>query len=104
MPFNGSEGSQITLSRAIELTTNYRDANQGKILSIFLGTNILKKLLDQPESQGIRFYFGLDGEATRLVAVSADHNEDDLFTDGYLIADEGSSGPPHSGMANVLNS
>ncbi|MDO7854277.1 hypothetical protein [Hymenobacter convexus] len=64
----------------------------------------MKKLLDQPESQGIRFYFGLDGETSQLVAVSADSNEDDLYSDGYIIADEGRPSPPDSGQLNVLNS
>lgn len=104
MPFNGSEGNPITLSRAIEITTAYRTANQGKTLGIFLGTTILKTLLDQPESQGIRFYFGLDGEVTQLVAVSANANEDDLFSDGYIIADDGRPSPPETGRLNVLNS
>lgn len=104
MPFDGSEGSQITLSRAVELTTAHRTANPGKTLGIFLGTNILKALLDQSGSQGIRFYFGLDGEAPHLVAVSADGNEDDLLGDGYIIADDGRCSPPHTGQFNVLNS
>ncbi|MFD2720843.1 hypothetical protein ACFST9_19130 [Hymenobacter monticola] len=86
------------------MTKAYRDANPGKTQSIFLGNSILHKLLEQPDTQGIRFYYALDGETTRLVAVSADKNENDLIGEGFLVADDGSCGPPHSGMADVLNS
>jgi hypothetical protein len=104
MPFDGSEGSQITLSKAVELTTAYRTANPGKTLGVFLGTTILKTLLDQSESQGIRFYFGLDKEVPHLVAVSADGSENDLIGEGYIIADDGRNTPPYQGAINVLNS
>ncbi len=106
MPFTGGEGGPITLPKAIEMTTAYRNSNPdpNKILSVFLGTNILRTLLEQPESKGIRFYYGLDGEKPQLVAVSADRDENDLFNDGYIIADEGMQGPPNSGLPNVLNS
>ena len=104
MPFDGSEGSQITLPRAVELSGAYRKANPDKSVGIFLGRDILTTLLEQPECQGIRFSFGLDSTEAHLVAVSADSNENDLFGDGYIIADDGSKCPPFSGQANVLNS
>lgn len=103
MPYNGSEGNEITLTQAAELTRAYRDANPGKTQCMFLGADILRRLLAQKDSQGIRFYYALDGETTRLVAVSADENENDLIGDGYLVADDGSCGPPHLGIADILN-
>ncbi|MBR7722126.1 hypothetical protein KCG47_16840 [Microvirga sp. SRT04] len=86
------------------MTKAYREANPGKTQCTFVGANILRKLLEQPNSQGIRFYFALNGETTSLVAVSANEQEDDLIGDGYLVADEGTSGPPTMGISNVLNS
>jgi hypothetical protein len=104
MPFDGSEGNQIPLSQAVNLTTAYRKANPGKVLGVFLGASLIKTLLNQPDSQGIRFYFGLDGDAPHLVAVSADGDENDLFGEGYIIADDGRCTPPYMGTANALNS
>lgn len=104
MPFDGSEGNEISLDRAAEMTRAYREAFPGKTSSMFLGAEILRKLIKQPNSQGIRFYYATEGDTTRLVAVSADENENDLIGEGFLVADEGMCGPPHQGMANVLNS
>jgi hypothetical protein len=104
MPFDGSEGNEITLAQGAAMTKAYRVANPGKTQSMFLGNTILRKLIEQPNSQGIRFYYALDGETTRLVAVSADENENDLIGEGFLVADDGACGPPHAGMADVLNS
>ena len=103
MAFDGTEGMPISQARATELTKNYRTANPGKILSCFLGRNILQELLDQG-GKGIRFYYGLDEETPQLVAVGADADENDQLGEGFIIADEGVCGPPRSGQDNYLNS
>lgn len=104
MAFTGNEGSSIEMERAIALTRNYREANPQQVLSCFLGRDILQALLDQGGSKGIRFYYGLDGGVSQLVAVSANEAEDDQLDAGYLVADEGVLGPPRCGRANKLNS
>jgi hypothetical protein len=104
MSFNGSEGNEISPAKAADMTKAYRQANPGKEQSVFMGADILRRLLEQPGTQGIRFYYSLDGETPALVAVSADDNENDLLGDEFLIADEGVNGPPRSGCANFLNS
>ena len=109
MPFNGTEGKEITLNTAAQLTQNYREANPGPetILGCFLGKNILKKILEQPGCQGIRFYYGLNGSTPELVAVGADSEENDQIgvVSGVhcIIADDAPRCPPNSSQHNDLN-
>ena len=109
MPFFGTEGKEITLETAAQLTQNYREANPspGTILGCFLGRNILNKILEQPECEGIRFYYGLNGSTPELVAVGADSEENDQIgvVSGVhcIIADEGYKCPPYSSQPNSLN-
>lgn len=109
MPFNGSEGKAIELSVAAQYTQNYREANPnpGTILGCFLGKDILRKLLEQPGCEGIRFYYGLNGTTPELVAVGADSEENDQLgvISGVqcIVADEAPRCPPNSSQANDLN-
>ncbi|MBD2721919.1 hypothetical protein [Hymenobacter armeniacus] len=103
MAFDGNEGSPITEARATELTKNYREANPGQVQSYFFGRKIIETLLAQG-GMGIRIYYGLDNGVPQLLAVGAEANENDQLGDGFIIADEASCGPPHSGQANFLNS
>ena len=109
MPFNGTEGKEITLNTAARLTQNYREANPSPetILGCFLGKNILNKLLEQPGCEGIRFYYGLNGSTPELVAVGADSEENDqlgmLSGIQCIIGDEMVKSPPRSSQPNRLN-
>lgn len=109
MPFNGSEGKAIELSLAAQYTQNYREANPNPntILGSFLGKDILRKLIEQPGCEGIRFYYGLNGTTPELVAVGADSEENDQLgvVAGVqcIIADEGHKAPPYSSQPNRLN-
>ena len=109
MPFDGTEGTEITLSTAAQLTQHYREVNPDPktILGCFLGKNILKKLLAQPGCEGIRFYYGLNGTTPELVAVGADSEENDQLgvVSGVhcIIADDAPKCPPNSSQTNSLN-
>ena len=109
MPFDGTEGTEITLIAAAQLTQHYREANHNPetILGCFLGKNILNKLLAQPGCEGIRFYYGLNGTTPELVAVGADSEENDQLgvVSGIhcIIADDAPRCPPHSSQTNSLN-
>jgi hypothetical protein len=103
MAFDGSEGAAILQARAIELTTNFREANPGGVISYFMGRTVLQDLLNQG-GKGIRFYYGLEEGNLRLVAVGADEDENDQLGEGFIIADDGMMGPPRSGRNTVLNS
>ena len=104
MPFNGSEGRPIDPNKAAQWTANYREANPGAVQSHFMGRDVLFSLLNQGGSEGIRFYYGLNGTVPQLIAVGADAAENDQLGDGYLVADEGMTGPPRSGQPSILNS
>lgn len=95
MPFNGSEGEQISLQEAQKLTANYQKNNPNGTIATFIGKNLIHKILDQKEcmGMGIRIYYGQenDGEK-RLVLVGAKADETDM-TEG-VIADRGGNCPP----------
>ncbi|WP_210517875.1 hypothetical protein [Hymenobacter terricola] len=106
MAFNGSEGSAIDISKAQEWNGNYRAAHPqpNEVYSYFFGCDILQKILKQPGCMGIRIYYGLDGSVSKLVAVGANTDEDDQIYGTFIVADDVPSGPPRSGVSNVLNS
>ena len=104
MPFNGSEGNPIDPNKAAQWTATYREANPGAVQSHFMGRDVLLTILNQGGCEGIRFYYGLNGSVPQLLAVSADAAENDQLGEGYIVADEGMPGPPHSGQASILNS
>lgn len=102
MSFDGSEGSQISLSTGSNYTSNYRKNNPGSIKGTFMGKDVLQQILDQEGCMGIRVYYGESNDGDKkLVFVGADANEDDM-TD--LVADDGMDSPPYGGANNSLNS
>ncbi len=104
MAFTGNEDHSISLKDAAKLTANYRkNAGPNAILAGFFGKETLKKILDQDDCVGIRFYYGQDDMGTpKMVLVGTKANEDDLI-DG-IIAERSWPCPPNCGNKNVLNS
>lgn len=101
MAFDGNEGTMITLDEGAALTGEYRNNNPRKSLGMFFGKEKLLELLNQPESVGIRIYFGEENKDFELVLVGADSNQDDILD---LILDRGKRMPPYNGVSNALNS
>ena len=102
MSFDGSEGSEISLTTGSNYTSNYRKNNPDGIKGIFMGKDVLQQILDQEGCMGIRVYYGENDDAEqKLVFVGADANEDDM-TD--FVANVGIGSPPQSGNSNPLNS
>ena len=57
-PITGKEGSEINVKVAAEWTKNHRDRyHKGVIISQFFGTEILQRILQQPDCMGIRIYY-----------------------------------------------
>ncbi|MGN6641350.1 MAG: hypothetical protein ACTHJ8_20735 [Mucilaginibacter sp.] len=56
-PITGKEGAEIELSLAAEWTRNHRERHPHSTISQFFGTEILQKLLQQPDCLGIRIYY-----------------------------------------------
>jgi hypothetical protein len=103
--FTGNENHQIDLNEAKKLTKNFRDAQTSSeyIKAEYFSKNEINRLMNQPESVGIRIYYGLDDEnIPRLVIVSVNENENDL-TEG-IILENGLKCPPKCGNMNELNS
>ena len=102
MAFDGSEGDWVSLGTAAAVNLAYRNANPGSIKGVFLGKEKLQVLLNQANAEGIRFYFGNDGNGKmKIVAVAADKMENDILS---KILDKGDDSPPFEGVANALNS
>jgi hypothetical protein len=80
MPFNGTEGSQITLKQGAAMTANFRNKFPNDTKGHFFGKDILNIILSQSACMGIRFYQGINnyGELS-LVIVGVDSNENDLL-------------------------
>lgn len=104
MSFNGNEGDFITLREGSEMTKRYRNTIQpGEVIGVFMGKEKIKQMLNQNESEGLRFYFAKNElDKLTLVVVSADSDQNDL-TDG-LIADGLFPCPGGCGNSNDLNS
>lgn len=102
MSFDGTEGASISRTDAGTMTANYRTKNPGDTKGHFIGKEILESILAQTDCQGIRIYYGIDGEdAKQLIIAGADSNEDDILD---LIADYMVPCPSRCGTNNVLNS
>ncbi len=109
MPFDGSEGSPIDANTAGDWTHAYQASVPGDAAkAMFFGRDILESILAQDGCKGIRFYFGLSSGSVdlkgtmQLVAVGADHDENDQLGDGFIVADEATSCPSACSQPNVL--
>ncbi len=102
MAFKGTEGEEITLQEAAQLTASYRAAHPNEIKGHFMGKNILKSIMDQPGCVGIRVYHGINTDGSReIVLVGADANGDDMTA---LVADRSVPCPNMCSRPNSLNS
>ncbi|MCC6685182.1 MAG: hypothetical protein IT247_08930 [Bacteroidia bacterium] len=104
MPFNGTEGSAITLNEASTLTANYRAKSRDVVNAIFMGRDLLNQILAQPDCMGIRVYYAFNEVTNQptMVFVGADAMENDM-TSG-IIADFGLPCPTACSINNPLNS
>lgn len=60
----GEEGGPIELDKAAQWTANHRHRHPKGTVSQFFGRDILNKLLNQPGSLGIRFYYANSQQLT----------------------------------------
>jgi hypothetical protein len=76
--FNGSEGGPIPLVIAKQWTANYRATiNPGETEAHYFGGDIIRRLLDEVGSVGIRMYYAIDDTGEKqllLVGVDAEGN------------------------------
>lgn len=84
----------ITLAKAIDLTTQYRNKNEELLKPLYQQKQILplsetfnreaiEKLLSQPGCEGIRCYYGMDEDnRLHLVLVGANAQNQDMLPSG----------------------
>ena len=104
MAFDGNEGKLIDNEIAGNWTRAYREANPEGLQGHFFGRKVLESLLAQPDCKGIRFYYGLENGSQQLLAVGADHDQNDIMPGKCNVADESKGCPPECSTPNVLNS
>lgn len=102
MAFDGTEGGEITLSAGADMTAEYRRLNPGDRKAHFFGKDILNDLLDQTGAEGIRMYYGIDGDGNKeLVLVAANADERDMLD---LVVDISVPCPNSCDNGSSLNS
>ncbi len=102
MAFDGKEGKAIPLDTASKWTKNYQSNNPKEVKASFYGKEKLQELLDEPESMGIRIYYGIDDNGAKklvLVAARADQTNilptDTLRSSEPIILNDGAECPPY---------
>ena len=85
MPFNGTEGADITVAAGAGYTAAFRASYPSNKKAYFVGKDHLARLLAQTDAKGIRIYFGendVDNDGVlhiMPVLVAADTNENDIL-------------------------
>jgi len=104
MAFTGSEDHSISLEEASQFTANFRKtSNTGEKIGGFFGAETFKKILDQAEVVGIRYYYGKNDDGRPVIVLcGVDANGDDLYQ-GEL-AEASQPCPPYCSEENPLNS
>ena len=103
MAFDGSEGEQITLTKASGYTKSWRENYSSLKKGIFIGRDKINDILNQADCKGIRIYFGIDDNSDNcVVLVGAEANENDM--ENGIIIDNGVPCPSTCGVDNDLNS
>jgi hypothetical protein len=79
--FNGSAGGPIPLATAKQWTANYRATiKPGETEAHYFGSDIIRRLLDEDKSVGIRAYYAIDDKGNKqLLLVGVDENGDNLL-------------------------
>jgi hypothetical protein len=73
-PITGKEGAEIEVKIAADWTKNHRQRHPHGAISQFFGTEILQRILQQPDCMGIRIYYAnsesLNGWQRFIVAIA----------------------------------
>ncbi len=87
MDLNENTGAIITLKEAQTFISAFRTKYPNEIHSLFAGSNIIKRILDQERCIGIRIYNGYNEQEQRFnsVLIGVDEQGEDIRT---IIADD----------------
>jgi hypothetical protein len=101
--FDGKAGRPIDLATAKKWVAKYRASlkDPNDIRAHFFGSEIIKKILNEPGCVGIRIYYALDDSGKKqLLLVGTDATGGNLLpstntdSNGNTIADESGTCPP----------
>lgn len=86
--FNGTEGGPIPLSTAKQWTANYRASiKPGETEAHYFGGDIIRKLLDEDKSVGIRVYYAIDDKGKKqLLLIGVDVEGNNLLPEEGAVA------------------
>lgn len=77
---NGTEGENIPLADAIQMTKVFREANPHAIKAFYIGRDIMNELLNQENCVGMRIYNALDEDnQAQVVIVGVTTDNEDLY-------------------------
>lgn len=95
MNLDPNTGSIISEEQAKKMIALFAEKFPKQTVSSFIGSDNVKKILEQEECIGIRIYNGYDEEAQKisLVLVGVNSNEEDILENG-IIYDEMVTCPP----------
>jgi len=117
---NASSSGFITLAKAVEMTTRYRQNRNGVINPIYSGSDIIplsdrfsakvfETLINKPGCAYIRVYYGMDEHLQiRPIVVAVDENDQDILPananlESDDIGDDSLRCPPQCPPPSPLN-
>jgi hypothetical protein len=106
MPLTGAEDHRINPQVAHDMTQRYRKANTtgfSKTLGGFFSKPEILRLLSQPGSIGIRYYFALDSNSNLCIVLSATDNAGNDMVYPDALAEYSVLCPNECSTPNILN-
>jgi|SRR5690554_1803460 len=102
MAVDKNSGEIISLDEAVHFTHSFQENNPDALKAFFVGTNNLKRIMEQDDCIGIRIYNGYDitQNKTNPVLVGVDENGEDM-TNG-IIVEHLAPCPPDCSKSSVL--
>lgn len=104
MDFTVNTGGFISLEIAAQMTASHRNSMQeGGLISLSIGSNLILPILEQPGCVGLRMYKAINESGNEdMVLVGVDSNGDDMSSG--LIADRMIPRPMVCPSKSLLNS
>ena len=104
MAFTGKENHSVSLAEASSQTSAFRNkAAEGAVIGGFFGRDALKKVLDQTNCIGIRYYYAEKEDGTPTLVIAGVNKDGNDIEQGELL-ELSYPCPPFCSNSNSLNS